>query len=78
VAFIAICESRALLSAESASREVIEAVRAILASVVGQADCNLFSLARARVTSSRMSLAFAVQMNGIDTVFVVKGSRRWD
>lgn len=40
-------------------------IRRFSASVVRQADCNLSRTARPRFTFSRMSLALAVQMNGL-------------
>ena len=36
-----------------------------LTSVVRHKDCNVFSFLRARLTFSKMSLAVAVQMNGL-------------
>ena len=36
----------------------------LFASVVRQLEVHLFKVARARVTLARMSLAFAVQING--------------
>jgi hypothetical protein len=38
---------------------------AVAASVVRHAECPLFSLARARLTFSKMSAALAVQMKGL-------------